>query len=448
MSQTLKTYDISAAILQHGSRLLPMTGNFLSGTNSKPWKSYTPKQHGAARLFNYMEASDGSDAECEQNTTQDRITNSGTRNQLDFFEAGDAGLQNNGEHDDVEEDTELPLFICRECGCEFIDDISLDTHMLVHHHVEKIPASPKNKNTNKKQGDLKKTVPKSVIAANKTESKENMKPKSDYICVVCKINFSNQINIMNHMKLHINLTSKNNETSGKKHCSKKSSEFYDESNVTCYQSVCGTLKRSRKQSQPRKVVPPFYESQEIQVLKGTSLKHRQWKYENESTCVLARLREKYMNKLINRKGYYCNLCKKSNSFFPYHTKTSLVNHYMFKHMGVRKHKCEHCPMKFRHKYQVVLHASRKHVFKSSHENTGNPEIDKQAVPKMNNKQALMCSVPSSNGIENDTLVNTNVPDNSTCVDKMNISSYLDQPPMINNNGSQQMPITIPTFPPT
>lgn len=60
------------------------------------WKSAN-KHFGAARLFHYMEASDNSDPENEQ------------------------------------EEEEPPPFICRECGCEFVDDTSLETHVFMHH---------------------------------------------------------------------------------------------------------------------------------------------------------------------------------------------------------------------------------------------------------------------------------------------------------------------------
>lgn len=60
------------------------------------WKS-SNKHFGAARLFHYMEASDNSEPE--------------------------------NEH----EEEEPPPFICRECGCEFVDDTSLETHVFMHH---------------------------------------------------------------------------------------------------------------------------------------------------------------------------------------------------------------------------------------------------------------------------------------------------------------------------
>ncbi|KAK6623970.1 hypothetical protein RUM43_004722 [Polyplax serrata] len=60
------------------------------------WKN-TNKHFGAARLFHYMEASDNSEPE--------------------------------NEH----EEEEPPPFICRECGCEFVDDTSLETHVFMHH---------------------------------------------------------------------------------------------------------------------------------------------------------------------------------------------------------------------------------------------------------------------------------------------------------------------------
>lgn len=61
---------------------------------NKPFKQHIPKQHGAARLFNYMEASDSSEPECDSRSTEDM--NSVTFNhriQSDFPEAGDVGNQ-------------------------------------------------------------------------------------------------------------------------------------------------------------------------------------------------------------------------------------------------------------------------------------------------------------------------------------------------------------------
>lgn len=476
VTPSLKSYDISAAILQHGSRLLPMTNNFLSNTNSKPWKSYTPKQHGAARLFNYMEASDGSDPECEtsiQGEDVNRITSSTNRSFLDFFEAGDVGMQNNGENEEVEEDMELPLFMCRECGCEFIDDISLETHIYTHHQVEKIPTSPGNKKSNnKKNVSYKKQTSKlnTLLSNKKLDSKENLNPKSSsYVCMICKLNFNNQIGIMNHMRCHINFICKKKEIANKKHNLNKKDICDDSNTVNCYQNNNSTYnnnKRSRKQSQPRKVVSPSYDNQEIQVMKGTSLKNRQWQWKNGNNIkTLTKLREKYINKLITKRGLSCTFCKKGQSLFPYHSKSSLATHYIFKHMNVKKYKCEHCPMKFTHRYQVVLHSSRKHVNKmnQSQSNMSSETSDKQQtqqiVPKLNNNNkettAINCNVtvPAPNNLQNiNTLLNLNVPDNTTSnvnMDKLNIHSFLEQS-LINqsNSVSNNMPITIPTFPPS
>lgn len=439
------SYELSAAILQHGSRLLPMTGNFLTNSGTKPWKTYTPKQHGAARLFNYMEASDGSEPECDSNMPSEdmnRMANTTNRNNSDFFEPGDVAVQN--EQDEIEEDAELPLFMCRECGCEFIDDISLETHIFTHHQVEKIATSPGKQKSNLQ---CTKKTPKSIKSQ---DSKENLNPKSNYSCMVCKSTFSNQVNIMNHMKTHINQVYKKREVSGKKHLSKKN-DYCDD----LYQSSGSSgMKRSRKQSQPRKVVSPTYDNQEIQVTKGASLRNRQGKGQGqghgqlERSDIVSQLRDKYMNKLLTRKGLNCNLCKKG-SLFPYHTRNSLAMHYMFNHLDMKKFQCEHCVLKFRHRYQVVLHASRKHV-KNNQANQISVDADKQTVPnnKLNNKE-LLCTVPATN-IQNDTILTTNVPDNSNmCVDKLNIHSFLEQS-IINTNNSvnNNMPITIPTFPPS
>ncbi|XP_060516146.1 protein charlatan isoform X2 [Cylas formicarius] len=137
-SSILKNTDLTAAaaqILQHN--------RFLQ-SEVKSWKNHMNKPHGAARLFNYMEASDGSDPESDpppRSSPEDMSNrvNLTHRIQSDFLEAG--GVDNQPEADEENgEETELPLFVCPTCGCEFEDDLSLETHQYTHRHVATSPA--------------------------------------------------------------------------------------------------------------------------------------------------------------------------------------------------------------------------------------------------------------------------------------------------------------------
>ncbi|GLV45098.1 charlatan [Carabus blaptoides fortunei] len=524
LNSNLKPYELSAAaaILQHGSRLLPMAGSIISNNDSKPWKPYTPKQHGAARLFNYMEASDGSEPECDTTTSNDEISRMTTpsttqRNQSDFPEAGDVGNHHQGElEDEYEEEMELPLFICRECGCEFVDDTSLETHQFTHHRVEKITTSPANQKTNRKL--VKKSAAKTnsqTLDKLNLDSKENVNPKStNYNCTICKLAFTNQVSIMSHMRSHITLNHNVDEqnSNGKKQfllCNQRKNECASETGVGndgngnsgyCYQdgqSVNGTCKRSRKQSQPRKVVPPVSENPEIQVKKRSSFKHRVWHGDSNKNA-LTKLKDKYMSKLIAKKGLTCNLCKRRKLTF--HTKGSLALHYVWRHMHNKAFECEHCGLKFHHRYQVVLHASEVHVNSPSvsskvgtinetenntklcsnmdtgtvlltsaslgiteehisAENSMNGTTDKQLVPtnKLQPLEPILRNVTvlaaaSDNSQTTDALLTTNVPDNSLSnlsIDKLNMHPFMEHS-MLNPNipVNNHIPIVIPTFPPS
>lgn len=534
LSSNLKPYELSAAaaILQHGSRLLPMAGSIISNNDTKPWKPYTPKQHGAARLFNYMEASDGSEPECDTTTSNDEISRMTTpsttqRNQSDFPEAGDVGNHHQGElEDEYEEEMELPLFICRECGCEFVDDTSLETHQFTHHRVEKITTSPANQKTNRKL--VKKSAAKtntSTLDKLNLDSKENVNPKStNYNCTICKLAFTNQVSIMSHMRSHITLhhnVDEQNSNTKKQFllCNQRKNECVSDTGVGndgngnsgyCYQdgqSVNGTCKRSRKQSQPRKVVPPVSENPEIQVKKRSSYKHRVWHGDSNKNA-LTKLKDKYMSKLIAKKGLTCNLCKRRKLTF--HTKGSLALHYMWRHMHNKAFECEHCGLKFHHRYQVVLHASEVHVNNPSNSSDGISKVDtinetdnnsgiaagsttssdmdtgtvplastslrtteeqmsaensanttdKQLVPT-NKLQTLepilrnvtVPAVASDNSqTTTDALLTTNVPDNSMSnlsIDKLNMHPFMEHT-MLNPNipVNNHIPIVIPTFPPS
>lgn len=461
-----------------------MAGSILTNSDSKPWKPYTPKQHGAARLFNYMEASDGSEPECETTASNDEMsrmtTNSTTqRNQSDFPEAGDVGNHHQGDvEDEYEEEMELPLFICRECGCEFVDDTSLETHQYTHHRVEKITTSPattqtKRKTTTKKNAAAKSspTIIEKIHLDTKENTKENVNPKSNsYNCTICKLSFSSQVNIMTHMRSHITV----NNNSAEENQNKKQvliSSQRKECNINagfCYQdgNQNGTCKRSRKQSQPRKVVPP--ENPEIQVKKRTSCKHR--KYQSSKTA-LAKLKDKYMSKLIAKKGLSCHLCKRRKFVFPFHTKGSLALHCFWRHTHAKPFECEHCNMRFRHRYQVLLHASEVHVnnptkistttsspsnSSSSSSSSCEENSDKIVPNKLQIKEPILhnvVTVPAASENPPPTLLTTNVPDNSTSnlnVDKLSLHPFMDHS-MMNSNipvSNHHIPIVIPTFPPS
>lgn len=481
----MKPYELSAAaaILQHGGRLLPMAGSIISNSDTKPWKPYTPKQHGAARLFNYMEASDGSEPECDTTASNDDLTRMTTnstnqRNQSDFPEAGDVGNHNQGEvEDEFEEEMELPLFICRECGCEFVDDTSLETHQYTHHRVEKITTSPANQKQNRKL--MKKNAATKVNATLEkmhldSNTKENVNPKannSNYNCSICKQSFSSQINIMTHMRSHITVNQSSEEQQNNKKqvliSSQRKNDCSGDLNMVsnyCYQDgqMNATCKRSRKQSQPRKVVPPLSENPEIQVKKHTSSKHR--KYQSSNKNALAKMKDKYITKLIAKKGLSCMLCKRRKFVFPFHTKGSLALHCFWRHSQQKPFECEHCHMRFRHRYQVLLHASEVHVNNPNIAATtvpaspDNTVAEKQIVPnKLQIKEPILHTVSVPAASENpppttDTLLTTNVPDNSTSnlnVDRMSMHSYLEHT-MMNANipVSNHIPIVIPTFPPS
>jgi len=36
-----------------------------------------------------------------------------------------------------EQEEDPPPFLCRECGCEFVDDDSLETHVFMHHRTNR-----------------------------------------------------------------------------------------------------------------------------------------------------------------------------------------------------------------------------------------------------------------------------------------------------------------------
>ncbi|XP_015836098.1 zinc finger protein Xfin isoform X2 [Tribolium castaneum] len=373
-SQTsLKPHELSAAaaLLQHSNRLLQ---------NDNKWKNHAPKQHGAARLFNYMEASDGSEPESESRGAEDMSRlNLNHRIQSDFLEAGDVGSQADEEEG---EEMELPLFVCPTCGCEFEDDMSLETHQYTHRHSTTSPAKSDN-------------------------SKENVNPNLlKYRCCLCDFAFENQSSVMAHMVSH--------------------------SSLSGAQAKSTLTKRSRKQSRPKKMVLPFWDLNEVEVLR-----HLNGNLSGELQQASASMSRKYMARIVARKGLYCVLCK-SSSVNRYHTKASLALHHYWKHLN-KRFKCEHCDLHFRHRYQCVLHASREHINKP-------PILKSQTVPI---KEPIHSAVPASQDAHHffANSQTVTVPDASSNAHKIGMSffdhSFIHPTNAINSH----MPIIIPTFPP-
>ncbi|XP_022908448.1 protein charlatan [Onthophagus taurus] len=281
---SIKSHELNPAsvLLQHNNRLLQQ--------DSKSWKPHTPKQHGAARLFNYMEASDGSEPEADSKGAEDMSrVNLSHRIHSDFPEAGDVG----SSLDEYEEDeVELPLFVCHTCGCEFEDDGSLATHSHIHNHGAASPAKF-------------------------DDSKENINPRHNYRCQICKSTFVNQQMVITHMNTHSTL-SHNSQNSSQKE-----------------------IKRPRKQSQPKKVLSLFQSQSQV------------------SGKGLGELVDKHMAQFVTAKTYCCRKCRNAK-ICQFRRKTGLMLHEYWRH-SKRNFACEHCNVSFKHRYQVVLHSSRVHV---------------------------------------------------------------------------------------
>lgn len=335
-----------------------------------------------------MEASDGSEPESDSRVGGDEMCgrmNLNHRIQSDFLEAGDAGGTVQDEEDG--EEPELPLFVCQTCGCEFEDDGSLETHQHTHHRHN--TASP----------------------ANLENSKENVDPEVNYFCQLCDKAFGTQAEVIEHMRQHSFLYG--------------SFEAYQKSNQS---------KKTRKQSKPKKVVIPFWDNDEIEVLRHLNGKLRKWN--RDVNYFNVKLFDKHMAQLVTRKGVTCRWCKKS-VLSSYHSKGSLALHHYWRHSKKTFH-CEHCNMRFMHRYQVVLHESEAHVRKTR---------EKTTVPT---KDPNLSSVPVSE--ENHSfLINsltTPVPDaSSSNVHKLGMPFFDHSLLHTNNALSSHMPIIIPTFPP-
>lgn len=147
-------------------------------------------------------------------------------------------------------------------------------------------------------------------------------------------------------------------------------------------------KRPRKQQQPKKIVS----TTEIQVVRRSPKRRRKI----QPIDYVSQLRDKHISRLIMRKGLRCFWCRSWSEVFPYHTISSLLLHKIWHH---RKDKfgCEHCSVRYRHRYKVVLHSSRAHLPRLPREQiTNRPTSDCQIsveINSHNHKNMFSDSVP-------------------------------------------------------
>lgn len=336
-----------------------------------------------------MEASDGSDPDGDSQCAEDinRVELS-HRLQSDFPEAGDAGAS----PDEIEgEDMELPLFVCATCGCEFEDDRSLETHRYTHRHRAASPA--------------------------KTDEFRTSPVKWNYRCRLCDSDFPSQRAVMSHMRSHSNLAHNVQQDFGQ-----------DKENQN---------KRSRKQSQPKKVSSPFRKNRDC-VNERTAQSNK-----------IAQLTEKHLMKIVKRKRYTCGQCVRSGKYTcsgEYTSSRLCISFSSVGRLALHKHWkhnknlycCEHCGISFRHRYQVVLHSSRQHVNRNKQEKSNVPPLKEyftqnETIPEPHNFL--------SNGLTHpDILSVATTPKIST--------SLFDHSFLHNNSGiNNHMPLIIPTFPP-
>ncbi|XP_033611701.1 zinc finger protein 624 isoform X2 [Cryptotermes secundus] len=486
----LETVTASAVLQQHGRVVPPPNLHSHHNSGEDQYMRATKQHYGAARLFHYMEASDTSDPE---------------ENGTDYQE---------------EEEEEPPPFICRECGCEFVDDTSLETHDYTHHHTKR---------------------PLPVVETTSSSSKP-----LPYQCSVCGCSLASQMAMMEHMRTHTGLvvhcraescdfstplgtdtlrehvaTLHGNEggccTARCPHCGlalgtgdaikRHQGQHHDAlekcalcdaifrkhfastvkdnvNNNVCNNRRCsssgvtdsnmnhstllqraedhssrdGTTgsKRSRKQSQPRRVVPDVLDSEmEIQVLRHPGfLKSRLPKRKHQTSAAeMSQLRDKYVELLLARKGLKCNWCRQEMFTFPYHTAVSLAFHQLWRHTRT-KFQCEHCEHAYRHRYQVVLHASREHVTikpsssrrRSSPSSPQPPSASSEpvTVPEPSSKEPKLSPVPAPT---ESSFSSINVPDllvnpNTT----VNISLLRDPKPCHIDSSMLNTPLAAPIPP--
>ncbi|KAK6623969.1 hypothetical protein RUM44_010826 [Polyplax serrata] len=151
------------------------------------------------------------------------------------------------------------------------------------------------------------------------------------------------------------------------------------------------FKRPRKQQQPKKIVP----TTEIQVIRRSPKRRRK----NQPIDYISQLRDKHISRLIMRKGLRCFWCRSWSEVFPYHTYASLVLHKMWHHRR-DKFGCEHCNVRYRHRYQVVLHSSRAHLPRHVSDQIAgqSPKPPGCQIPMNTVENALRETVPVSSDI--------------------------------------------------
>ncbi|XP_049964483.1 zinc finger protein 668 [Schistocerca serialis cubense] len=410
-------------------------------------RSAPKQQHfGAARLFHYMEASDTSD----QDEEEEPVSCSAQR--------------------------PPPPVGCRQCGCEFADVNSLQTHQLVHHTAKS--GAPE------------------AATATATAKKPCTKPLP-YRCSVCECSLASQALMLEHMRIHngrllackergcafvtplgesalrdhskMHSPSVGNTPLCCPHCQhpldsveslqrhrplhhlpetlcdlcdsvcQKFRHCPPLSATACCGSGCVDLKtgtsldcsfpktdqatagtkRSRKQRQPRRVVARGEDASEIRVLKhSASPKPRSAKWRSlGASRTLCQLREKYMSGLLSRKRIRCSWCPQQAPLFPYHTPATLALHNTWRH-SIRKFECEHCSETFRHRYQVIIHSSREHAAVSSTSrgdgSEGKPveDVSQQSGPEsgcQGGKERMTVNTPSC-PLAEPTFPSMNVPD--------------------------------------
>ncbi|XP_063216065.1 zinc finger protein 865-like [Bacillus rossius redtenbacheri] len=235
------------------------------------------RQHwGAARLFHYMEASDTSSQE------DDEDEGGGT------------------------DEAELPEFVCRECGCEFVDDTSLETHAATHRLAAHGAGRP-------------------------------------YVCSVCGWGMASQAAMMDHMRGHSGTVARC-RVDGCMFATTLGEDAVREHAAAAHGRgpYHAASKRPRKQSQPRRVPPDSADGQGLCAVRSQR----------------SRLASKHAQRLLTRRRLCCEWCWQDA--FPHHTVSSLAFHRLWRHRAAR-FRCEHCGEGFRHRYQAVLHSSRQHV---------------------------------------------------------------------------------------
>ena len=475
----LEAVAASAMLQQHG-RLVPPPilhnhQDYRTAGNDDQYAKSSKQHYGAARLFHYMEASDTSDPE-----------DNGTEYPEDM-------------PNPEEEEEEPPPFICRECGCEFVDDTSLETHNYAHHHTKcSVPTADISSKTLPYQcsicgHSLASQVTMMEHMRSHTGLQVHCRAEScdfstplgvdalrEHVamlhrddnscckarCPHCGLAFGTSDVMKRHQSQHHDIMEKciycdaifrkhfdsivKDNICNNRRCSSSDVTDSNMNNPTLLQRTedpssrdgTGGSKRSRKQSQPRRVIPDVFDLEtEIQVLRHPGfLKSRLSKRKRRaSTAEISQLRDKYAEQLLMRKGRRCNWCQQEMSTFPYHTAVSLSLHRLWRHVKC-KFQCEHCEQSFLHRYQVVLHASREHVSRR-------PSSEPVTVPEPSSKEPILSSVPaptepsfSSINVP-DLLINPNTPVNTPLK-----NPRLDDSTMLNTSMPAPLPSTISSSP--